>query len=445
MYLLIMAMKKKKIFILFLLFIIYMFFQINVPKKKRKNNTVAVGIIAWSLSYGGIDRFISLFLNSMSEKTNYTIICLGTRKSRAKYKINDKVIFLAENGLPRRIPYFNKLIKDYNIKYLIYQRIDKYCANFLSKLNTKVIAIFHGLFFGNFYDDGSFKELRLFHLGKKISAVIGIAPYDYYIFDKHFNNSVQMPNFITFDENETDLAKLDNHEIVMINKINPIKNFPMGYRAFAEILKEVPDATLKIISKKKLAGPLKKLAKSLNIDKSVKYTGYLSNPTEELKKSSLLLFTSFIEGCPLSLSEGRGVGLPVVINELNYTYYSLEGITTCKADDYKDMAEKAIYILKNETYRKELGKISKEKLHKFSNKYTVERWVQLFDAIDNNKLGELSEKFKKIDGYDETKGKLVNEHILNLLKKRFPKKFDCIKLDDLLDETYLKNIKFCNK
>ena len=37
------------------------------------------------------------------------------------------------------------------------------------------------------------------------------------------------------------------------------------------------------------------------------------------------------------------------------------------------MAKIAIYILKNDTYRKELGRLSKKTLHKLSNKYTVKK------------------------------------------------------------------------
>ena len=357
---------KKLILIFFLSFIIFEYFQINATKIKITNITESVGIINLSLRYGGVDRFGSLFLNSMAEETNYKIICIGTKKSEAKFKINDKVIFLAEKGLPQNMTELNKLIKEYKIKYLIHQAIDEYVANNLTKLNTKIIGIFHGLFFGSFYNDYCFSQLLpKFYLGKKLDAVVGIAPYDYYIFEKYFNNSVSIPNFITFDENEiTELAKLDNHEIVMIGRANdPCKNFEMGYRAFAEILKEIPDATLKIITKIKGINYLKKLADSLNITNNIKYTGYLSNPKEELKKSSLLLFPAYIEGFGLALVEGRGVGLPVITNGFNYTYPSLEGIISCKVDDYKDMAKKAIYILKNSTYRKELGGLSKNKLH----------------------------------------------------------------------------------
>ena len=232
----------------------------------------------------------------------------------------------------------------------------------------------------------------------------------------------------------------------MIGRANdPCKNFEMGYRAFAEILKEIPDATLKIITKNIKINYLKKLADSLNITNNIKYTGYLSNPKEELKKSSLLLFPAYIESFGLALAEGRGVGLPVITNGFNYTYPSLEGIINCKVDDYKDMAKKAIYILKNETYRKEMGKLSKEKLHRFSNKYTVERWLELFKAVDDNNFEDLRKKFKEIDGYDENKGKLINEYIWDLTAKRFPKKYSCMKLDDLLNEKFLNNIHFCNK
>ena len=75
----------------------------------------------------------------MSRETNYKLTCLEMKKSNAKFKINDKVIILAENDLPKNITDFNKLIKKNNIKYLISPTMDSYNVNFLTKLNTKVI------------------------------------------------------------------------------------------------------------------------------------------------------------------------------------------------------------------------------------------------------------------------------------------------------------------
>ena len=73
---------------------------------------------------------------------------------------------MAEKGLPRRIPLFNKLIKKYNIKYLIYKCIDDYSISYLSKLNTKLIVVHHALFIGNFYNEGFFKTLWKFPFSK---------------------------------------------------------------------------------------------------------------------------------------------------------------------------------------------------------------------------------------------------------------------------------------
>ena len=61
---------------------------------------------------------------------------------------------------------------------------------------------------------------------------------------------------------------------------DPSKNFQMGYRAFAEIIIEVPDVKLEIIIKLVELDYLKNLVNSLNIKNYIKYTGYLPDPEE---------------------------------------------------------------------------------------------------------------------------------------------------------------------
>ena len=59
-------MKYKKIFFVFIIsLIIFEDFIINVIKT---NKIKAIGVITTGLSYGGVDRFVSLFLNIMVEK-----------------------------------------------------------------------------------------------------------------------------------------------------------------------------------------------------------------------------------------------------------------------------------------------------------------------------------------------------------------------------------------
>jgi glycosyltransferase involved in cell wall biosynthesis len=101
------------------------------------------------------------------------------------------------------------------------------------------------------------------------------------------------------------------------------KGLPVTLRAFAVFLGKYPNATLTIAGEGPLLGQLQKLARELNIQRRVSFTGFISQ--EQLReiyyRSHIFLHPSQTghdgnqEGIPNSMLEAMASGLPVFATE----------------------------------------------------------------------------------------------------------------------------------
>lgn len=83
-------------------------------------------------------------------------------------------------------------------------------------------------------------------------------------------------------------------------------------RAFAEVVRQVPDTILILIGSGELEEYLKKLAKAYKIEGNVYFTGHVSNPYQYLSRSDIFVFSSMYEGFPNALAEAVCMGLPCI-------------------------------------------------------------------------------------------------------------------------------------
>src|SRR5438128_11802989 len=111
--------------------------------------------------------------------------------------------------------------------------------------------------------------------------------------------------------------------LVQAGRLIEKKGLPVTLRAFAVFLRKYPNATLTIAGEGPLLGELQKLARELNIERRVSFTGFISQ--EQLReiyyRSHIFLHPSQMgrdgnqEGVPNSMLEAMATGLPVFATE----------------------------------------------------------------------------------------------------------------------------------
>ncbi len=135
-----------------------------------------------------------------------------------------------------------------------------------------------------------------------------------------------MNNFVSYEFDLIKPSDLSSKIILMIGRgDDQIKRFELGIRAMKYISQKVPDSEMKIISKTNGIDFLKKLVFELNLEKNIKFLGYISNPEIYYKNASMHIFPSLAEAFPNILSETLSYGIPNILAGLDYVSTSKEG------------------------------------------------------------------------------------------------------------------------
>ena len=247
-----------------------------------------------------------------------------------------------------------------------------------------------------------------------------------------------MNNFITYEYEEIIPSNLSSKTIIMIGRANDkMKRFDLGILSMKYIIKEIPDCEIKIIYNLHGTKYLKDLIDKLNLKKNVKFEGFTLNPEMYYINASLHIFPTVVECFPMVLSETKIYGIPSIISGINYVSISTGGVINIDDDNPKKIAKESIKIIKNNEYRKNLGKIARESMKKFKNELTLRKWIELILAVYKGEYyyNKLKEENKKISE-KEAINHLENQ--IKLIKKRKPEMHD-LSLKDIL------NFKFIDK
>ena len=192
------------------------------------------------------------------------------------------------------------------------------------------------------------------------------------------------------------------------------KRFDLGIKAMVNIIKEIPEALMNIISTPVLK--LAQLISSFKLNDNIKFTGFLKDPSIYYQNSSLHILPSLSESYSLVLAEVKIFGIPSIICGLDFLVLS-KGGTVILYDDSPDIiAKESIKILKNYRYRKKLGKEARQSMKKRNNKIIVKKWINLFSAVYN---GEQYKDYAS-DPISQDEIKVILNNQLNLMKKRMP-------------------------
>ena len=199
----------------------------------------------------------------------------------------------------------------------------------------------------------------------------------------------------------------------------------------------IPTSTMLEIDRLKQRGI--KLIKKLNLENNVKFEGYTSSPEKYYKNASIHLFPSITESFGLVLSETKLYGIPNILVGLDYVSCAKGGVSIIYDDKPESIAKEAIKILKNETYRKKLGKKARESMKAFDNEATVKRWERLILSIYLEDI--YYHRFKALDTEKIKKKQAMKilQNQVNLLRMRIDKMKN-VTVDDLLNFSYMENL-----
>jgi glycosyltransferase involved in cell wall biosynthesis len=185
--------------------------------------------------------------------------------------------------------------------------------------------------------------------------------------------------------------KRDEKLAVIVSRLSTLKQVDHSVKAFAKVVKEIPDAKLEIWGQGTEEKAIEQLIKNLKLENNVFLKGYTMNPDEIYKKGLFSILTSKSEGFSLSVLESMSNKTPVISYRTKYgpTDMIVDGENgfLIEKNDITELANKMIYLFNNPEVAKQFGENAKQYIDSHFNKNIYkEKWLEAVDAALERKF-----------------------------------------------------------
>ena len=408
---------------------------INLNFNKKLKKKIKIGLYCRSIKNGGIERIVSMLLNYLDRLSIFNIyLFTKINKENNEYIIPKNITrIVVRNNIVK------KVLKE-NIDILIYNLNNEDEIKILNNLKKpKTIFYIHQCFLLWIYRK-NYNKINIYKAYKSAKYVISLVPFENdYLFKKWGICSILMNNFISYNYKSVIPSNLSSKTILMIGRAtDSMKRFKLGIKVMKYIVKEIPESRMIIISSIKKNSFIQYFTKKLKIEKNVKFVGYSSKPEIYFKNASLHIFPSICESFGLVVGETKMYGIPNILIGIDYISIVKGGTVIIYDDNPEIISKEAIKILKNDKYRKKLGKEARKSMIKINNTLIFTKWIKLILSIYNG-----DKYYQRLREYDEkiSENSAVNilRNQLNLLKKRI-KNFESITTQNLENFTFVQNL-----
>lgn len=179
--------------------------------------------------------------------------------------------------------------------------------------------------------------------------------------------------------------KFSDKTVLYTGRLAPEKNIDVIIRAVAIAKKKLPDINLVITGHGSSLEDLKLLAKSLDVEKEVKFLGtvYKEKFVEIYQASDIFAIASTAETQCISMMQAMAVGIPVIgVDWLALgEYITKENGFLCKVGDHETMAKYLLYLFETPESRKTLGVGGIETVKNFSIPRIADQWEETYQSV----------------------------------------------------------------
>ncbi len=182
-----------------------------------------------------------------------------------------------------------------------------------------------------------------------------------------------------------DFRQRDRKKLVYLARYHSEKNQQAAIRAFARVVKRVPDATLHLFGNGNQESALKQLIKQLDLEASVFVNGYTTDVAETFRSAGMSVLTSKEEGYPLVVMESLSQGCPVVSYNISYGPSDMlqDGKTGClvPAGNEERFAQRIIELLEDPQRHEQMCISAYRASQDFGVKVVADGWKELIRGL----------------------------------------------------------------
>jgi len=189
------------------------------------------------------------------------------------------------------------------------------------------------------------------------------------------NSIYLIPNGVEIPK---EFAHLDSQIVLMVANFSQgaiQKGFDVLFDAWTKVIERVPSAQLWLVGDGDTTFWMA-LCSERNIQKSVRFVGFVNQTNEYYKRASVFVLPSRLEGLSNALLEAQSWGLPSVVSDIPGNRIVVEdGVNglLVEVGDSSALSNSLIYILENHLIRKQMGNHARTKTENYFSIQAVGR------------------------------------------------------------------------
>lgn len=228
------------------------------------------------------------------------------------------------------------------------------------KLKKRVVLTYHGGGGEAFFD----RYQRLAHRYlTKTDVNIVLSGFLAKVFEKHQLPYTVIPNIIEMNYSWFKARPSIQPHFICIRAHEELYNIPCILRAFQQVQRQIPTATLMLVGGGSMHEGLKRQVEQAGLP-NVVFTGRVDNSkvVQYLDQADVMLSAPKVDNMPVSLIEAMNVGLLVISSRVGGVPYMIEdGVNGLlfESDNDKELAEKMIWAVEHQD--KALNMVDKAK------------------------------------------------------------------------------------
>jgi len=223
-----------------------------------------------------------------------------------------------------------------------------------------------------------------------------------------------------------DVPSSDRPTVVMVARIDPLKDIESYIHTCALVAKEIPEVLFKMYGPKldeSYYNRCESLVETLKVGGNFIFAGLTSNPVEAYNEGDVVMLTSISEAFPFVVLEAMACEKVVVSSDVGGTKEVLEGFGfVVKPKDYEQFAEKVLLVLNDRVMREEMGIAAREHI---LNGFRIEDMVRNYQNL-YKWLNELPRSIDiEVSKFRQGKNELNDEELEEELSSMLRDKDEC--------------------